>query len=94
MFSAMLSVISMYIYVLGTLDIVELEVKLRLQPGISRILGANRVWDQDWGLPRVKCGTEGCNQTLCTPKAGLVISWSDRRERSEENPGAGKKKIF
>ena len=67
-------------------DIVELEAKLRLQPGISRILGASRVWDQDWGLPRVKCGTEGCNPTLCTPKAGLVISWSERSERSDENP--------
>ena len=67
-------------------DIVELEAKLRLQPGISRILGASRVWDQDWGLPRVKCGTGGCNPTLCQPEAGLVTSWSERSERSDENP--------
>ena len=46
--------------------IVELEAKLRLQPGMSRILGASRVWDQDWGRPRVKCGTVGCNPTSLT----------------------------
>ena len=49
-------------------------------------LGASRVWDQDWGLPRVKCGTGGCNPTLCQPEAGLVTSWSERSERSDENP--------
>ena len=52
-------------------DIVELEATLRLQPGILRILGASRVWDQDWGLPRVKCGTEGCNPTLCNAEGML-----------------------
>ena len=58
----------------------------RLQPDRARILGASRVWDQDWGLPRVKCGTGGCNPTLCQPEAGLVTSWSERSERSDENP--------
>ena len=52
-------------------DIVELGAKLRLQPGISRILGASSVWDQDWGLPRVKCGTEGCNPTPLAAGGGI-----------------------
>ena len=59
--------------------------------GCWRILGASRDGEPDWGLPRVKYAIGECNPTLCTPKAGLVISWSDRRERSEENPGASKK---
>ena len=54
-------------------DIVELEAKLRFQPDRSRILGASRVWDQDWGLPRVKCGTGGCNPTILA-LASLVTS--------------------
>ena len=60
-------------------------------PRWSRILGASSDGDQDWGLPRVKYAIGECNPTLCMPKAGLVIMWSDRRERSEENPGAYKK---
>ena len=39
--------------------------------GISRILGASRAWDLDWGLPRVKCGTGGCNPTLCNAEGVL-----------------------
>ena len=60
----------------------------------QRILGASSDCDQDWGLPRVKYAIGECNPTLCQPEAGLVIPWSDRRERSGENPGASKKKIF
>ena len=68
------------------MDIVDWRARPRLQPDRARILGASRVWDQDWGLPRVKCGTGGCNPTLCQPEAGLVTSWSERSERSDENP--------
>ena len=49
----------------------ELEAKLRLRPGILRILGVSSVWDQDWGLPRVKCGTEGCNPTPLAAGGGI-----------------------
>ena len=39
--------------------------------GISRILGASRVWDLDWGLPRVKCATEGCYPTPLAAGGGI-----------------------
>ena len=69
-------------------DIVELRSQLRLRPGISRILGASSNGDPDWGLPRVKYAIGECNPTLCQPEAGLVTSWSERSERSDENPVA------
>ena len=49
-------------------------------------LGASSEGDPDWGLPRVKYAIGECNPTLCQPEAGLVIPWSDRRERRGENP--------
>ena len=54
---------------------------------IKREPGASSVWDLDWGLPRVKYGIGECNPTLCQREAGLVTSWSERSERSNENPG-------
>ena len=55
-------------------DIVAEVPGLRHLRGLSRILGASRVWDQDWGLPKVKCGTVGCNQTSLAPGGASVAS--------------------
>ena len=51
-------------------------------------LGASIDGDPDWGIYRVKYAIGECNPTLCQPEAGLVIPWSDRRERSGENPAS------
>ena len=52
---------------------------------ISRILGASRVWDQDWGLPRVKRGTGGCNPTILAAEGGIgyIVKRAKRAQRRE-----------
>ena len=52
-------------------DIASLVPKLRHQCGISRILWASSVLGQDWGLPRVKCGTVGYNLTSLAARGSI-----------------------
>ena len=72
--------------ILNILDIVELEAKLRLQPDRSRILGASRVWNQDWGSLESNVALEDVIQPFAMLKGCLVLSWSERSECSDENP--------
>ena len=49
---------------------------LRIDVGIYTFdlqlyLGVSRVWDEDWGLPRVKHGTVGCNRTSLAAGGGI-----------------------
>ena len=54
-----------------TSDIVAEVLRPRHIRGLLRILGASRVWDHDWGLPRVKRGTVGCNPTSLAARGGI-----------------------
>ena len=41
------------------------------------------MWDQDWGLPRVKRGSVGCNPTSLAPEDGIgyIVKRAKRAQR-------------